>query len=130
MNEEFKYTIDKRYNFHISPALFSSDIADSVKSDYLALISVNEDDKTTEDIICKFYREVIGLRNIDESDFWLALAYCEWKNGRLSQRVKTQALTFIKDEASIAPWKSEKTTMELETVSKSITDRVMQVKYE
>lgn len=56
-----------------------------------------------EEALLKGYESLNGTW--DEPVVWLALAFCEWKKGRLSERVKKRAIEIIDSGEDLQHWK-------------------------
>ena len=87
--------------------IFQSDYALDVKDTYMDRIRKGEDDESVmNSLIAEYERE--GDFNYDDTRyvFWLALAYIQWKTGRLDPMVKERALSCIQDDPWIRRYKS------------------------
>lgn len=71
--------------------IFQNDDAMDVKEMYNSAIIMMEDEKAEEYVLSEYGDEATN-------DIWIALAVCEWKKGRLSQKVKEKATKCIKEE--------------------------------
>ena len=87
-----------------SPALFGSDLACDIRADYGVLLAMGKTDQEAEDIIIQYYRDLFHTDTPDEQEFWIALAVCEWKRGRLRQQVKTIALHYLEQGWDLPLW--------------------------
>ena len=88
--------------------IFQSDYALDVKDTYMDRIRKGEDDESVmNSLIAEYERE--GDCNYDDTRyvFWLALAYIQWKTGRLDPMVKERALSCIQDGSELELWKGE-----------------------
>lgn len=74
-------------------AIFSDDTACDIRDEYSALLISGISDEEAEEALLKGYESLNGTW--DEPVVWLALAFCEWKKGRLSERVKKRAIEII-----------------------------------
>lgn len=91
--------------------IFQSDYALDVKDTYMDRIRKGEDDESVmNSLIAEYERE--GDCNYDDTRyvFWLALAYIQWKTGRLDPMVKERALSCIQDGSELELWKGETET--------------------
>lgn len=91
--------------------IFQSDYALDVKDTYMDRIRKGEDDESVmNSLIAEYERE--GDFNYDDTRyvFWLALAYIQWKTGRLDPMVKERALSCIQDGSELELWKGETET--------------------
>jgi hypothetical protein len=87
------------------PAIFSDDIAQDIRTEYKYLLMYRSDEESEQKIFDEFYSD---LTNSDEeSVFWFALALCEWKYGRLTDKVKNKALEFISNGEDLERWRDE-----------------------
>ena len=71
--------------------IFDNDIALDVKGDYTEKLIMGASDDEAEDAILKMYYE-------DLDPVWIPLAIEQWKKGRLSERVKINALLQIEED--------------------------------
>lgn len=89
---------------HGSPALFASDLACDIRADYGILLSMGKTDQEAEEMMIQYHRDLFEVNTLDEQEFWIALAVCEWKRGRLSQQVKTIALHYLEQGWDLPLW--------------------------
>lgn len=87
-----------------SPALFASDLACDIRTDYGILLSMGKTDQEAEEMMIQYHRDLFETNTPDEQEFWIALAVCEWKRGRLSQQVKTIALHYLEQGWDLPLW--------------------------
>lgn len=87
-----------------SPALFGSDLACDIRADYGVLLSTGKTDQEAEEMMIQYYRDLFETNTPDEQEFWIALAVCEWKRGRLSQQVKAIALHYLGQGWDLPLW--------------------------
>ena len=84
--------------------IYEDDIALDVKEEYLEKLRKGIEDKTALKEIIKEYKDYIS--DIDEGPvFWIALADTMWKVGRLTEKVKREALNAI--DKNLIRWKKE-----------------------
>lgn len=86
------------------PAIFSDDLAEDIRHEYNVLLSFGKENDEVEEILMDYYAEIFGCRDPDESVFWYALALCEWKKGRLSERAKKNALYCLEHGNDLERW--------------------------
>lgn len=89
-----------------SPTLFGDDLACDVRSEYGLLLSLLRNNHEVENKLISYYSDILFVNDEDEPVFWFALAYCEWKRGLLSNRVKEKALGFIDSGIDLQRWKN------------------------
>lgn len=77
------------------PGIFSSDVACDLRADYSLLLSAGYDAEGAEKYLIEYYSYILLCKDGEDVCFWLALAWCEWKKGRLSEYVKNKALDLI-----------------------------------
>lgn len=87
-----------------SPALFASDLACDIRADYGILLAMGKTDQEAEDIMIQYHRDLLDTNTPDEQEFWIALAVCEWKRGRLSRQVKSNALHCLEQGWDLPLW--------------------------
>ena len=78
--------------------IFSNDIACDIRYEYNLLLSVKSDDDAERILISQYANILANEKDYETTCFWLALALCEWKKGRLSDFVKNKALEHISYE--------------------------------
>ena len=84
--------------------IYSDSLATAIRDDYQKLIGFGIADQETEEIILKAYKG-IHENEAYHSIFWIALAYTEWRLGRLSDRVKAKAIEVIDSGEDLKKWK-------------------------
>lgn len=89
-----------------SPALFADDLALDVRGEYNALLSIGKTSSQAEELLCSYYQEIFDCNDPDEVVFWFALAYCQWKKGRLTEKARAKALSFVNSEIDLDRWRS------------------------
>lgn len=88
------------------PGLYQDDVTCDVKDEYINRLRVGySNNKATEELIkCN----ISYIEDEDDSPlFWFALADTQWRYGRLSPKVKEEALNFIKKGNDLERWKEE-----------------------
>ena len=84
-------------------AVFSDDFAADLRSDFRYLIG---EGLTSAEAVDRLKIEYAS--SIEDSDempvFWIALAYSQWKLGRLEERTKQEALRVIESGQDLARW--------------------------
>jgi len=85
-------------------AIFSDDLAEDVRSEYTALLSIGKSNEEAEHLLFSYYSEILNKGDEDEPTFWFALALSEWNKGRLSESVKTKALEFLDKGGDLERW--------------------------
>lgn len=105
-----------------SPTLFGNEIPYKVRSEYLALLASGREDKEIEQLLMDYYAPILGTGHEDEPSFWFAVAYCEWKKGRLSEKFKNKALECIENGADLDFWKAEGTKSQYKQREKVLKD--------
>lgn len=85
------------------PKIFQSDEACDIREDYKAQIILGKSEAEAEQEIIAEYNQGLG------EEFWLPLAYTEWKLGRLSELAKQNALAEIDRQLTTLGeyWKKE-----------------------
>lgn len=73
--------------------IFSADVALDVKGDYLDALKAGRTDQEAEDYAIRDESDIIDY--IDDCALWTALAMIQWKYGRLSDKVKKNAILII-----------------------------------
>lgn len=91
-------------------AIFSDDTACDIRDEYSALLISGISDEEAEEALLKGYESLNGTW--DEPVVWLALAFCEWKKGRLSERVKKRAIEIIDSGEDLQHWKESSSAKE------------------
>lgn len=71
--------------------IYRGEIAQTVKSEYRKLLSVNKTDCEAEKIVIKHCMSKIAADSEQEGSMWMALALREWELGRLSQQTQEKA---------------------------------------
>lgn len=92
--------LEKRY----SAKLFSQELCEDVRHDYLELLSVGIDDDEADRRVKGKYRLVLNKGDINEAEFYFALSYTQWKKGRLSEENREKALFFLENGMGLWPW--------------------------
>ncbi len=88
----------------IEPSIFSDDISQFIRHEYGILLSIGKSDEEAEKMLIEYYSNIIGCNDPDEDVFWIALAYVEWKRGRLSDLVKEKALAASENGLDLKRW--------------------------
>lgn len=88
-----------------SPSLFGDDIACDIKHEYSVLLSLLQNNNEVEKKLIEYYFDVFDTD--DEPVFWFSLAFCEWKKGLLSDKVKEKALELIDNQTDLKRWGKE-----------------------
>lgn len=82
------------------PAIFSNDITCDVRDSYIERLAVGMSDEDAEQQTIDEYQDELPEK-------WIALAVTEWKKGRLTENVKTNAIAAIGEELScLDNWKA------------------------
>ena len=80
--------------------IFANNCSDAVKHEYSAALTVCATNEEAEDTLLNYFLDKINdSEEYTQADIWLPLAYCEWKRGRLSERVKNKALEIINNRS-------------------------------
>ena len=87
--------------------LYSNDMSDDVKDEYLSKLKAGKSDEETLTEILQCYKEEMADDD-DKYDIWFALADTMWKKGRLTNEVKSKALALIKEERLSNRFEDEK----------------------
>lgn len=85
-------------------SIFSDDLALDIRSEYNFLLSVGKDNYEIECMLQQYYKDILNCNDPDEDVFWLTLALCEWKKGRMSIEVKEKALSVIESGRDLERW--------------------------
>ena len=88
----------------------SDDTACDIRDEYSALLISGISDEEAEEALLKGYESLNGTW--DEPVVWLALAFCEWKKGRLSERVKKRAIEIIDSGEDLQHWNESSSAKE------------------
>lgn len=96
--------------------IFQNDIADDVKTDYINKLKMGKSD---EDALSEIISENSDFLNDPEDslDFWFALASILYDYGRLTEKVKSQAITLLESDKDSERWtekENKKRKIELE----------------
>lgn len=83
-------------------AIFSDDFACDLRDEYKDLVSLKFDD---DEILKELSRDFLSNEGIESSTFWIALALCQHKLGRLSDEVKNKAIELIDSGEALEHWK-------------------------
>ena len=86
-----------------STRIFDNDIAMDILTEYKAMLGYKVSPEIAYAKI-KDYFEKDFIGEDDEDDYWLALAYFQWKNGILIDEVKKNALRCLEDEKYLERW--------------------------
>ncbi len=89
------------------PSIFSDDLALDIRREYGVLLSVGKSSEEAEKMLINYYSSILNCNNPDEDVFWFALAYCEWKKGRLSTYVKGKAFNAFENGCDLERWNSK-----------------------
>lgn len=84
--------------------MFADSLAVEVRNDYRELLAVGIEDEEAERRMIVEYRAVHDRGDLSEANFWFALAYTEWKKGRLSELTKERALHFLENGQGLDAW--------------------------
>ena len=85
--------------------IFQDDLAQDIKETYIDLLKQG---KKNEEITQKLIEEYANSLDKDEiSVFWFALADIQWDYGRLLDKVKEKAISYIKSGEDLRRWKEE-----------------------
>ena len=85
--------------------ILQDDLAQDIKETYIDLLKQG---KKNEEITQKLIEEYVNNLDKDEiSVFWFALADIQWDYGRLLDKVKEKALSYIKNGEDLKRWKEE-----------------------
>ena len=86
-----------------STRIFDNDIAMDILTEYRTMLGYKVSPEIAYAKIKDYFeKDFIGCD--DEDDYWLALAYFQWKNGLLIDEVKENALKCLKDEKYLERW--------------------------
>lgn len=85
--------------------IFSNDTASDIRDEYQMYLQLQMSDEDAEQLVLEAYKDYLGTE--DEPIFWIALAACQWKKGRLSPRVKAAALQAIDTGADLELWEKD-----------------------
>lgn len=85
-------------------AIFSDDLAEDVRGEYNALLSIGKNNEEAENLLLSYYSDILDKGDEDEPVFWFALALSEWNKGRLSELVKAKALEILDNGGDLARW--------------------------
>lgn len=111
-----------------STKIFDNDLSMDILTEYKILLGykVTPDD-AYEKIKERYEKDFVG--EDDEDDYWLAIAYFQWKNGILNSEVKENALRCIDDEQFLERWKESGTKVyeKRKTVLKEFKDNLINV---
>lgn len=86
------------------PSIFSDDLALDIRREYSVLLSVGKSGEEAEKMLIDYYSSILNCNDPDEDVFWLVLALCEWKKGRLSLSVKEKALSALESGRDLNRW--------------------------
>lgn len=109
-------------------SIFSDDLAQDVRREYNILLSVGKDNNEVEKMLIKYYASILSFDNPDGDVFWLALALCEWKKGRLTSEVKANALAALESGRDLERWNTvgnQKNYLKRKKVLKDFHDVVL-----
>ena len=96
-------------------AIFSDDLAADIRGDFRELIGDGLTPSEATDRLKAEYAS--SLHDPDEMPvFWIALAFAQWKLGRLEESTKKLALQVIDDGTDLARWDDAKNRAKRETV--------------
>ena len=84
--------------------IFSDALSMDVRREYNTLLSVGKDNNEIEALLIDYYSSILNCNDPDEDIFWFALAYSEWKKGRLSATVKDKALSALASGRDLKRW--------------------------
>ena len=86
-----------------STRIFDNDASMDVLTEYRTLLGYGMEPKETYQKISDYYgKDYIGQD--DEDDYWLAIAYFQWKNGILMDEVKENALRCLENDSFLERW--------------------------
>lgn len=87
--------------------IYQNDISADVKEDYIAKLKSGKSDEVALKEILSEYQE--DMEDIDcKYDFYLGLADTLWRNGRLTEEIKTIALQLIEEDRVSQRWQTER----------------------
>ncbi len=89
----------------VGSCIFSDTISINIRKEYGVLLSVGKENSEAEKMLMDLYSGILNCNDPDEDVFWFALAYVEWKKGRLSDLVKSKALTAADDGLDLQRWR-------------------------
>ena len=92
--------LNKRY----SAKLFSQELCLNIRHDYIDLLSVGLDDDEADRRVKDKYHSILNTDGINEAEFYFALAYTQWKKGRLTAENKEKAMFFLEKGTGFLPW--------------------------
>lgn len=85
--------------------IYQNDISADVKEDYIAKLKSGKSDEVALKEILSEYQE--DMEDIDcKYDFYLGLADTLWRNGRLTEEIKTIALQLIEEDRVSQRWQT------------------------
>lgn len=85
-------------------AIFSDDLAEDVRDEYNALLSIGKSNEEAENLLLSYYSDILDKGDEDEPVFWFALALSEWNKGRLSDLVKIKVLEILDNGGDLRRW--------------------------
>ena len=86
--------------------IYQNDLSADVKDDYIGKLKAGKSDEEALREILEFYKEEAEDEDC-KYDFYLALADTLWDTGRLTDEIKTIALTMIEEDRISERWQSE-----------------------
>ena len=87
-----------------STRIFDNDAAMDIVGEYKILLGYGVSPEETYQKISEYFgKDYIGKD--EEDDYWLSIAYFQWKNGILLDEVKENAIRCIEDERFLERWK-------------------------
>ncbi len=88
-------------------SIFSDDLALDVRREYNILLSIGKTNEEAEKMLIDYYSKILYCNDPDEDVFWFALAYSEWKKGRLSNLAQEKALNAMENGRDLERWNSK-----------------------
>jgi hypothetical protein len=95
-----------------SVTLFGNDVSLDVRDDYRGFSHFIEDEKELKKLIFDRHRESMALDD-ERPLVYYTLAYCQWKNGRLDNDIKEEAIYYIDhpdEDGNLNLWKENALT--------------------
>ena len=87
-----------------STKIFDNDISMDILTEYKKLLGYGLEPEDVYRKISEYYaKDFVGQD--DEDDYWLAIAYFQWKNGILLDEVKENAIRCLNDESFLDRWR-------------------------
>jgi hypothetical protein len=105
-----------------SAALFFDDMPLHIRKEYGFLVSIGKENNEIEEMLQQYYSNILNCDDPEEDVFWFALAYCEWKKGRLSSYVKEKALSALDSGRELERWNEPGSETEYKKRKKVLSD--------